>query len=268
MKKLKIDIESLNQRNSDLTNHLHDLQKFLNATLDNPKVSPSSQSVDKEKSIGLGGNQTRNRARFHLELNPNQNNLCWKPKTSRNTVGLSNNNYGNSSVGNAFYIGRGTISKEHQNSTVGSKQNLGASPATTSLLIPSCSQPQNLQEIFFVPGSGRSKFNLKKSLHEVLQKRGSSKNVVGNHLLIPNSATNKGQALAPRLGRVHRGLEPSSLSARARRTTNKLGGDRDCLGPAQSVEQIPVLGPQPESDRKKKHYSKRSTIANIGSTGV
>ena len=236
----------------------------MNATLDNPKVSPSSHSVDREKSIGISG-PARNRGKFHLELNTQQNNLCWRPKTSRNTLAVSNNNFTNNSVGNAFYIGRGTTSKEQPNST-SSKQNLGVNPGTTSLLIPSSSQAQNLQEIFFVPGTGRSKFNLKKSLHDVLQKRGSAKNMIGNHMLIPGTAPNKGLVVPPRLGRINRGMEPSSLSARAKRTNSKHLGERETIVPIQSSEQIPVFSAQPESERKKKHYAKRSTVANIGST--
>lgn len=207
---------------------------------------------------------TRNRGKFHLELNTQQNNLCWRPKTSRNTLAVSNNNFTNNSVGNAFYIGRGTTSKEHPNST-SSKQNLGINPGTTSLLVPSSSQAQNLQEIFFVPGTGRSKFNLKKSLHDVLQKRGSAKNMVGQHLLLPGTTTNKG-AVPPRLGRISRAVEPSSLSARTKRTNSKHLVERDTVVPVQSSEQIPIFSALPESERKRKHYAKRSTVANIGST--
>jgi hypothetical protein len=265
-KKLKLEIESLGIRNLDLTSHLHDLQKFLAATLENPnKQTPSSHSVDREKSVGVTGAQARNRGKFHLELNSQQNNMCWRPKTSRNPAGLSNCNLANNSVGNAFYIGRGTTSKEHQNSN-SSKHNLGANPGTASLLIPSSAQAQNLQEIFFVPGTGRSKFNLKKSLHDVLQKRGSAKNMVGNHLLIPTTTANKGLAIPPRLGRVSRptGEPASSLSARAKRTTGKHFGERETIIPIQSVENMPVYNAQPESDRKRKHLAKRSTVANIG----
>jgi hypothetical protein len=192
--------------------------------------------------------------------------MCWRPKTTRNPGVGSNCNLVNNSVGNAFYIGRGTTSKEHQNSN-SSKHNLGLNAGTASLLVPSGSHAQNLQEIFFVPGTGRSKFNLKKSLHDVLQKRGSTKNMVGSHLLVPGSTANKGSVIPPRLGRVHRaaGEAASSLSARARRTTGRYLGERETIVAIQSVEQMPVYNPQPESERKRKHLTKRSTLANVAS---